>query len=135
MTISQRIRDFFNGDLPRNIYEIVALIFEQQDAVVWPAVISVSSGSYILSDTDNGKILLFTNAGGCTVTVPASLQQGFSVLMVQDSAGAVTLASSGGLSFVASAAVSAPYTTADQGSTLCVTKISSTRALVSGAVA
>lgn len=133
MTLSQRIRSYFNGDLTANIYEIVALVFEQQDASVWTPVASVSSGTYLLSDSDNGKIILFT--GACTVTVPDSLGQGFSVILVQDGAGAVTLAAGGSLTFVASASVTAPYTTADQGSTMCVTKISGTRALVSGAVA
>lgn len=133
MTLSQRIREFFNGDLTRNIYEIIVLMFEQQDASVWTPVDSVSSGTYLLSDSDNGKIILFT--GVCTVTVPDSLAPGFSVILVQDGAGAVTLAAGGSLTFLASASVAAPFTTADQGSSLCVTKISSTRALVSGAVA
>lgn len=135
MTISDSIRSLFNGDLARNIYEIIALLFVQQDAVVWSPVVDVSTTTYSLSDDDNGRILLFSNAAGCTVTVPDSLSRGCSVLLVQDGAGSVTLSAGGSTTFLASAAVTAPYTTADQGSTLSVTKISSTRVLVAGAVA
>lgn len=93
---------------------------------------SDATGARVLSDADNQKVILFTNAGGCSVTVPASLSGGFSVTLVQDSAGAVTLVAGAGLTFLASAAVVAPYTTFDQGSAMGVLKISATRALIFG---
>jgi RNase P/RNase MRP subunit p29 len=87
-----------------------------------------------LTVRDNGKTIVFTNAAGCTVTVP-ELYQNFSCSFVQDTgAGAVTLAAGTGVTFLAPTSVSAPYTTAEVGATMGITMLSSVRALVYGAI-
>jgi hypothetical protein len=47
--------------------------------------------SYTLVDADNGKIVRFTNAGAVTCLLPASTAVGFSALIEQFGAGAVTI--------------------------------------------
>ncbi|MEB3214381.1 MAG: hypothetical protein VKL39_23740, partial [Leptolyngbyaceae bacterium] len=46
--------------------------------------IEVSGTTLTLSEDHRGKFLYFTNAAGCTVTVPTTLKKGFSCVMMQD---------------------------------------------------
>lgn len=58
--------------------------------------INVQTGtSYTLLSTDNGNIITFNNAAAITLTVPAGLGSGYSVLIVQLGAGKITVAGSG----------------------------------------
>ncbi len=50
--------------------------------------------SYTLLTSDNGKIVTLSNAGGITLTVPASLGAGFSCTIIQIGAGQVTVTAS-----------------------------------------
>ncbi len=50
--------------------------------------------SYILTATDNGKIISFTSNSAVTITVPA-LTSGFNCLIVQRGTGQITLSASG----------------------------------------
>lgn len=60
------------------------------------AVIGVNAGtSYTLTGANNGCVLTFNNAAAITLTVPAGLPVGFSCLIVQLGAGAVTPTASG----------------------------------------
>lgn len=133
MALIDTIRSLFQGDLARNIYEIVALQTDVMAGVVNSAVSVVDTTTLTLTDDHNGFTILCTNAAGCTVTVPVALSQGFSCMLVQDAAGAVTLSASG-VTFLASAAVAAPYTTADQGSAIVLTRLPGTRVLICGGV-
>ncbi len=47
--------------------------------------------SYTLLASDNGKVVTLNNAGGITLTVPASLGAGFSCTLIQLGAGQVTV--------------------------------------------
>ncbi len=47
--------------------------------------------SYTLSDQDNRNTLVFNNSGAITVTIPLSLQIGWTVNIIQQGAGAITL--------------------------------------------
>lgn len=88
-----------------------------------------------LEESDNGKTIVCTNAGGCTVTVP-SLFAGFSCSFVQDTgAGAVALAAGSGVTFLAPVSITAPYTTAEVGATMGITMLTAVRALVYGSIA
>ncbi len=55
----------------------------------------ISATTYTLIDADSGGFLRFTNASGCTLTVPNGLKSGFYVGVGQWGAGAVTLLASG----------------------------------------
>jgi hypothetical protein len=51
-----------------------------------------------LDDSDNGKVLIFTNSGNIVLTVPAStLAIGFNCLIVQKGAGEITLTAASGV--------------------------------------
>jgi hypothetical protein len=105
------------------------------DAVEFIPVVTEATGARLLSDADNGKTILCTNVAGCTVTVPNTLTQGFSVSLVQVAAGAITLVAAGTTTFLAPASIVAPYTSAEQGAVFGITKISATVSLVEGNVA
>jgi hypothetical protein len=93
-----------------------------------------SEATRTLTASDNGKTIVFTNAAGCTVTVP-SLYKNFSCSFVQDTgAGAVALAAGAGVTFLAPASIAAPYTTAEVGATMGITMLSASRALVYGSI-
>lgn len=114
---------FVNGDKTRNVLSILALVADVLDVHDKANISVVSSTTYTLTPDDNGKTLLFQNAAGCTVTVPNSLGAGFTVLLVQDAAGQVTVAAGAGVSFLVSAAHIAPFKTADQGSQLSLQQL------------
>lgn len=66
-----------------------------------PEVKTVSSGTYNFLETDRNKFIRFTNAGGCTATIPTGLTLGWTVAVYRaNGAGVVTLASSGTLESV-----------------------------------
>lgn len=57
------------------------------------ATINLQTGTtYTLTSGDDGKVVELSNAGAITLTVPNSLPQGFSCLIVQVAAGQVTIA-------------------------------------------
>jgi hypothetical protein len=56
----------------------------------------VSATTYTLRAADKGRIKEFTNASGCTVTLPNDLDVGFNALLCQAGSGAVTLEAESG---------------------------------------
>lgn len=60
-----------------------------------PSINAQTGTSYTLVASDNGKILTLGNAAAITLTVPAGLGAGFSVVFVQLGAGKVTVTASG----------------------------------------
>lgn len=52
--------------------------------------------TYTLQSTDNGGVVVLTNAAAITLTAPAGLGAGFACLLIQGGAGQVTVAASGG---------------------------------------
>lgn len=73
------------------------------EKVTADAGFAISAGSintqagttYTLQAVDNGKVILFTNAGSVAVTVPAALAVGFSCTIIQVGTGQVSLNASG----------------------------------------
>lgn len=59
------------------------------------STVTESTTARTLSDSDNGKVILCTNVGQVTVTVPSGLTAGFSCTVVQSNTGTVTIAGSG----------------------------------------
>jgi Major tropism determinant N-terminal domain len=60
---------------------------------------TISTTTYTLTQADNGFIILFTNAAGCTVTLPASgIVVGFITHLHQEGAGQVIVTAAGGVS-------------------------------------
>ncbi len=55
------------------------------------ATINTQAGSYTLTSTDNGKIVILDNGSDITLTVPAGLAAGFNCMIVQKGAGLVTI--------------------------------------------
>lgn len=51
--------------------------------------------TYELDNTDMGDVVTIDNASPVTVTIPAGLPEGFSVVVIQKGAGQVTFATSG----------------------------------------
>jgi hypothetical protein len=60
-----------------------------------PAINAQTGTAYTLTAGDNGKIVTLNNAAAITLTVPAGLGAGFSVLLIQLGAGKVTVTASG----------------------------------------
>lgn len=96
---------------------------------------TVSTATYAISDDDNGKLLIFTNGGGCTVTVPQGLSAGVSCNLQQNAAAQVTITAGAGETLQASVTYTAPYKTADQYSVVGLTVIDSTHAALYGELA
>jgi hypothetical protein len=74
------------------------LITTTGGAAAWSNTIPeiVSTTTYNFTNNDNGKLKIFTNASGCTATIPTGLQTGWAVVAVRDmAAGTITFASSG----------------------------------------
>jgi len=99
------------------------------------SIVTIAAATYTLLPTDNGKVLLFTSGSGCAVTVPNTLPTGFSVLLVQDGAGAVSLTAGGTTTFKAPASSVLPLATGEDGASIGLTKLNATRTLVYGALA
>lgn len=58
----------------------------------------VTTTTYSIVDADNGKFKRFTNAAGCTVTIPTGLMAGFSAIIYRGAgAGTITFSSLGTL--------------------------------------
>jgi hypothetical protein len=60
------------------------------------STVSETTTSRTLSDSDNGKVILCTNAATITVTVPSTLTAGFSCKLVQGGAGIVGVVAGSG---------------------------------------
>lgn len=78
-------------------------------------IVTISATTYTLTLADAGKLLVFTNAAGCVVTVPtnASVPFGRAVInLLQYAVGQVTITLAAGVTPVSSA--TAPYKTAIQ---------------------
>ena len=58
-------------------------------------IVSETTTARTLSDSDNGKVIVCSNAGQVIITVPAGLTSGFSCTITQGGAGTVTIAGSG----------------------------------------
>ncbi|MEI9966591.1 MAG: hypothetical protein WDN67_03050 [Candidatus Moraniibacteriota bacterium] len=64
---------------------------------LFPATVkTVSATTYTLLTTDTGLVLEFTNASGCTVTLPNNFSIGFNCAIAQCAAGQVTLSAASG---------------------------------------
>lgn len=59
-------------------------------------MVTVSTTTYTLQASDMGKVILYTHASGCTVTLPNSLQAGHNATHIQDGAAQVTFSAAGG---------------------------------------
>lgn len=57
----------------------------------------IPEAEYTLLASDNGKVLVFSNAGAITLNVPSGLLSGFNCLIVQTGAGQVTPTAGGGV--------------------------------------
>jgi len=75
-------------------------IFGPVGAPSGPLPAQVAGLAYVLSPADSGKTINFTNAAGCTVTIPLGLPPDFGVAMVQAGAGPVILAPVAGVSML-----------------------------------
>ena len=69
---------------------------------------TVSGTSYMLSNVDRSKILIFTASGATTVTVPSGLSTLFDTMIVQSGLGQVTVSGASGVTI--NAALSATKT-------------------------
>jgi hypothetical protein len=63
------------------------------------SVVALTSTSPSLADAHNGKTVTLTNAGAITLTVPNTLVDGFSCMLVQGGAGQVTVTAGSGVTF------------------------------------
>lgn len=59
--------------------------------------INAQAGAYTLLDTDHRKVIEINSASACNVTVPPGLRAGFSCIVTQIGAGAVTFVAGGGV--------------------------------------
>ena len=59
------------------------------------STVTESTTARTLSDSDNGKVIVCTNAGQITVTIPSGLTSGFNCVIVQDGSGRITVSGSG----------------------------------------
>lgn len=59
------------------------------------STVSETTTARTLSDSDNGKVIVFSNANDVTVTLPNGLTSGFNCTLVQESSGIVTVITSG----------------------------------------
>ena len=85
--------------------------------------------AYTLTSSDNGKVLTLNNANAITLTIAASLGDGFNCLIVQKGAGQVTLSAAGGVTVVNR---SSETKTAGQYATVSVINIGSEQYILSG---
>ena len=85
--------------------------------------------TYTLTSSDNGKVITLNNANAITLTIAASLGDGFNCLIVQKGAGQVTLSAAGGVTVVNR---SSETKTAGQYATVSVINIGSEQYILSG---
>lgn len=85
------------GDWGTILNEYLTVAHDADGNNLFPATIkTVSAGTYTVLSADTGLVLEFTNAGGCTVTLPNSLSVGFNCAIVQAGTGQVTLTTGSG---------------------------------------
>lgn len=100
------------------------------------SVVIEAGATRTLTAADASRMILCTNAGGCTVTVPDTLPQGFSATFVQDAAGVVALSAGGSLTFLVTATALSPPRSLEPGAVIAITFIDETagaeRAVVYG---
>lgn len=60
------------------------------------AIVIVSTTTYTLQASDMGKVLVYTHASGCAVTLPNNLQAGHNTTHIQDGAAQVTFSAGSG---------------------------------------
>jgi nitrous oxidase accessory protein NosD len=71
--------------------QILGVLGSGRYLITTTAAVNVQTGtSYTLAASDNGKIITLNNGSGITLTVPSGLGAGFTCLIVQLGAGAVT---------------------------------------------
>ena len=63
-------------------------------------VVTESGATRTLSASDNGKIIRYTNVGGCVVTIPDTLSEGFTCLHAQKDSTQVSFITSGSMVLV-----------------------------------
>ena len=85
--------------------------------------------TYTLTSSDNGKVVTLNNGSAITLTIAASLGDGFNCLIVQKGAGQVTLSAAGGVTI---ANRSSETKTAGQYATVSVINIGSDTYILSG---
>ena len=85
--------------------------------------------TYTLTSSDNGKVVTLNNANAITLTIAASLGDGFNCLIVQKGAGQVTLSAASGVTV---ANRSSETKTAGQYATVSVINIGSDTYILSG---
>ena len=85
--------------------------------------------TYTLTSSDNGKVVTLNNANAITLTIAASLGDGFNCLIVQKGAGQVTLSAATGVTI---ANRSSETKTAGQYATISVINIGSDTYILSG---
>ncbi len=85
--------------------------------------------TYTLTSSDNGKVVTLNNANAITLTIAASLGDGFNCLIVQKGAGQVTLSAATGVTV---ANRSSETKTAGQYATVSVINIGSDTYILSG---
>jgi len=62
------------------------------------STVSETTTARTLSDSDNGKVIVFSSSSNIDVTIPDTLTSGFSCTVVQSGAGQITVATSGSAS-------------------------------------
>ena len=85
--------------------------------------------TYTLTSSDNGKVVTLNNGSAITLTIAASLGDGFNCLIVQKGSGQVTLSAAGGVTI---ANRSSETKTAGQYATVSVINIGSDTYILSG---
>lgn len=107
--------------------------YDELQAAKFPGVVTEATNARTLSDADNGKVILFTRNGGCTVTVPDSLTASFSCVLVVSGTGAgIVFAASGTQVLKKPTAFDSACSAAEASCTVVV--FSSTRAQLGGAL-
>lgn len=78
-----------------DIVDILADIVALQAGYPLNTVVTETGTSRSLSDSDSGKIIVFTNGSAVTVTAPTTLSTGFNCTLIQAGAGLVTVQGDG----------------------------------------
>lgn len=92
-------------------------------------IVSETTTARLLSDSDNGKVIVCSNSAQITVTIPSGLTSGFSCTVVQSGTGTVTIEGSGGATVNG---VSSKTSTAGQYAALNVIPVGSNAYILEG---